>query len=442
MKRKQKLKYQARYRMLFFMMVAGHLLLAVSAFGDTLAWEKKLFSSWVPFFGYCYDAKPVIYKDSIILATGNHNDRDTLVVLSRANGNEKYRVSINVPSYESKPLIDVERGYFISWQHQEKGRKCSRKLEAIDLDSGKKIWSHSYGATKLGMLGCHGNDDLSMSGDLVFSSFWNNETKVQNLAAIEIETGTLIWSKELDKGLRSDVILNHDLLYFVTQDGFVQVLNRESGETKKTFAVFGKDPGKCYKQKFVKLQERALFVCGGDLAILDLSSDLTNIIEMPYSSTEIYLSNDQLIVFNRERVDSTFAKGELYAVDPKFGNKRHLKSYKYSSSFNFSLTKGYLAAFIGSGSGLNQELSLLDLSSGETIWTKNFKNTDVGVRFSSDYLFSAEGESIKKYEILSGKELAKTKVGRKVTWDPYSLTSDSEKVYAFSQGDCTLRAIK
>lgn len=117
----------------------------------------------------------------------------------------------------STPVVSDGRLYAID---------TNAMVSAFDANTGAKLWSSSVGEGKDNRTSLFGGG-VSSNGPVVFAT-----SGMGDVAAINSETGALIWKKHPAGPLRGAPTLSNDNVYVMTQDNQIHAIRQTDGEAQ------------------------------------------------------------------------------------------------------------------------------------------------------------------------------------------------------------------
>jgi outer membrane protein assembly factor BamB len=157
-----------------------------------------------------YIAAPVVVADKILAANADHY----LYALD-LDGNLLWKFATQGALWAS-PATDGQRAYLPSMDHN---------LYAIDLVSGKPVWTYDLGAAALFQ------PTLAEDGTLYITSLSNEVVALNSL------NGTLKWKKMIDARLWTQAALVDGKLYVGDMSGIAHILSATDGTELETIAL-------------------------------------------------------------------------------------------------------------------------------------------------------------------------------------------------------------
>lgn len=166
-----------------------------------------------------------------VIAVGANNS--SLILLNQANGKELWQANLS-GELLSPPAIA---------HHKVIAKTIDGKVYAFDSANGKKLWMVDHGSPHLVL---KASSSPVILGNLALIGFSDGK-----LEAIELDSGRLVWQRSMAYAtgasdverlvdIDADPIINNNVAYLATYQGYIGALSLENGEFlwKKTGSVY------------------------------------------------------------------------------------------------------------------------------------------------------------------------------------------------------------
>lgn len=185
-------------------------LYALNAEDGTIAWQTTVAGEAL--------SNPVVSDGVVLVHTGN----GMLQALDEANGSVKWTVNLDVPPLTLRGESSPTTAFGAAIVGGDNGR-----VSAVLINQGQLIWqqriSQPSGATEIARL----NDVHTtpvVANNVVYALAYNG-----NLAAMDLRSGQVMWSREI--GSVTDLIVDGGRIYLVDQDDRVIAVDTQGGVT-------------------------------------------------------------------------------------------------------------------------------------------------------------------------------------------------------------------
>ena len=179
----------------------------------TLKWATQIGEGWQKSAG-----APIFVDDNIVIISGDEllkvNPKNGEIIL-RAEMTEAQSYGYVAPTFaDGKIFMNLSSG----------------TVEAFDADTFESEWVYTDTLKGKGMT------QVAYSENMVFTGFWNGETKDANFVAIDSSNGQLKWSMTVNGGFYwAGAYCTDDAVIFATDDGSDKIAhiyscNKETGE--------------------------------------------------------------------------------------------------------------------------------------------------------------------------------------------------------------------
>ena len=227
-------------------------LYAVNINSGELLWENRNSSP--------FNSQVKVYKDKFFVI-----DFDNILrCYSIEDGSEIWKFKTGksfIQSHKKLSLLIVDEKIFFN--------NSLGDITAIDIESGSMLWQRPTQAN-IGYADSFSlkTSDLIASNDLIL--FSNNKN---NFYSLDVKTGSLNWKQKINSNLRPTLVGN--LIFTITMEGFLVVVNRKNGSVIRSTDIFKKYD----KKKRSKISPIG-FIVGVDKIYLTTSSGRLFVIDI------------------------------------------------------------------------------------------------------------------------------------------------------------------
>jgi len=233
---------------------------AVNSINGNLLWMK---TSVAPF-----NSEIKVYKNNFFVT----DLENVLRCYSLTDGKELWHIKTDTSFIKSQKKLSViifdEKVYF---------NNSLGDISAVDINKGKLIWQTPTQNSSVYESSFRlKTSDLIVTNKSIFFSNNNNE-----YYSIDVKTGAVIWKQKINSSTRSSIA--NDLIFVVSEEGFLIVLESESGNIIRITNIFDK-----IKEKKRSKIKPVGFIIGnkniylttnnGRLIIIDISNGKSNLI--------------------------------------------------------------------------------------------------------------------------------------------------------------------